>query len=492
MKKILILLATLLPVALFFSCGKEEMPLEETTGISFRFTVADPGQGTRAVKKGWEVGDILYLWFSPITQPEPDLSLTYDGTDWKSGALRKGCQLADEGTFHVVYGGRNDISTYGAAFSRSGQAVYQYTSESVSSDGKPSGQVYWSDLQACSQNIPYKVVDDLLTASISDWQFLSDFQITLTNVPRGEYALLCETGKGSLAVPTGFQLAGGTGGSVCLIGQDTGYYASAKASGGEAVFYFVRLNDSEITEDINLTLIPKRGGVYSLSNAVQYSPGTKKLDKVGNVQAVTLPFTKFIRTPDVVDLGLSVKWSSFNLGATAPGEYGYHYAFGEKEVKDEYVWETYLLCYAYNRLIKYCPVDKENYWGGSGSPDGKTVLDLKDDVANVKLGGKWRMPTHEEWVELRNKCTWTWTTQDGLNGYKVSRNGNSIFLPAAGYSTMTVTSGEGKYGYYWSSSIYEEAPYLSWFLYFGPEQLEIQYDPGYRCSGFAVRPVLGK
>ena len=70
-----------------------------------------------------------------------------------------------------------------------------------------------------------------------------------------------------------------------------------------------------------------------------------------------------------------------------------------------------------------------------GKVDNKTVLDPKDDVAHVKLGGSWRMPTDAEWMELKNNCTWTWTTQNGINGYKVTsnKNGASIFLPAAGY-----------------------------------------------------------
>lgn len=144
---------------------------------------------------------------------------------------------------------------------------------------------------------------------------------------------------------------------------------------------------------------------------------------------------------EAIDLGLSVKWASFNVGATKPEEYGGYYAWGETEEKEEYSWGTYNWCKGTaTSIFKYCT--NSSY----GTVDNKTTLDLEDDVAHVKWGGTWRMPTQAECQELLEKCTWTWTE----TGYIVSAsNGNSIFLPNAGLY------GHGPRGYYWSATLDE-------------------------------------
>ena len=114
-----------------------------------------------------------------------------------------------------------------------------------------------------------------------------------------------------------------------------------------------------------------------------------------------------------VDMGLSVKWATCNVGATKPEDYGSYYAWGETITKDRY--------------------DRGNYeWGNNKYP--KTVLSASVDVANVKWGGQWRMPTMAELEELLKNCKWDWVTRSGVQGYHVVSkiNGNSIFLPAAG------------------------------------------------------------
>ena len=132
-----------------------------------------------------------------------------------------------------------------------------------------------------------------------------------------------------------------------------------------------------------------------------------------------------------VDLGLSVYWAECNLGVSKPEEYGDYYAWGETEPKESYSWSTYKF-----GTSPPGPFSKYNTISIFGSIDNKTVLEPEDDVAHVKLGGKWRMPTDAEWAELMEKCTWTWVTNyngSGINGRLVkATNGNSIFLPAAG------------------------------------------------------------
>ena len=157
---------------------------------------------------------------------------------------------------------------------------------------------------------------------------------------------------------------------------------------------------------------------------------------------------------EYVDLGLSsgTLWATCNVGASAPEEYGDYFAWGETEPKDVYKWETYQWCTgSENTLIKYCM--NSNY-GYNGFTDGKTELDPEDDAAYVNWGSSWRMPTKEQYQELCEQCTWTWTTQNGVNGQLVTGpNGNTIFLPAAGLRWNVSLFEAGSKGGFWSSTV---------------------------------------
>ena len=185
-----------------------------------------------------------------------------------------------------------------------------------------------------------------------------------------------------------------------------------------------------------------------------------------------------------VDLGLSVKWATCNVGASSPEEYGGYYAWGETEEKEYYDWSTYKNCKgSSNTLTKYCT--NSSY----GTVDGKTVLAPEDDVAHVKWGGSWRMPTREEVNELLNNCFWTWTAQNGVNGYVVASksNGNSIFLPAGGRRWNENVGYSGSHGGYWSASLDEGLSDYAYGLNFN-SGFRNQYYNG-RGNGFSVRPV---
>ena len=190
-------------------------------------------------------------------------------------------------------------------------------------------------------------------------------------------------------------------------------------------------------------------------------------------------------TPEYVDLGLSVKWATFNVGASKPEEYGDYFAWGETQPKSTYDWTTYKYCNGSGySLTKYCT--NSSY----GSVDNKTQLELSDDAARVNWGGSWRMPTEAEQEELRANCTWTWTTQNGVNGYKVTSksNGNSIFLPAAGYRFYSSLGVAGSLGYYWSSSLDADYPYDALRVSFSSSAVGGCYGDD-RYYGLSVRPV---
>ena len=195
-----------------------------------------------------------------------------------------------------------------------------------------------------------------------------------------------------------------------------------------------------------------------------------------------------VPVPEAVDLGLpsGLKWASFNLGASKPEEYGYYYAWGETETKDDYSWATYKWCMGdWNTMTNYC--SKSDY-GYNGFTDTRTILNPKDDAAHVNLGGNWRMPTLAECLELKEKCTWTWTTQNGVNGRQVTGpNGNSIFLPAAGVRSDTDLYSVGDGGLFWSSSIDTDHPDSAIEVVFVSGNVSVSTNS--RRWGIPIRPV---
>ena len=171
---------------------------------------------------------------------------------------------------------------------------------------------------------------------------------------------------------------------------------------------------------------------------------------------------------EYVDLGLSVKWATCNVGAQNPEDYGNFYAWGETRPKSRYSLKGYRFRASGDaphnvKFSKYDPDDKSG-------PFSKKVLELADDVANLEWGGSWRMPTKEEIMELNWNCDWVWTTQNGVKGVKITSKvegytDRSIFMPAAGYRTDSRHLFPGVSGDYWSStnSISKTSAYSLYF-----------------------------
>lgn len=158
--------------------------------------------------------------------------------------------------------------------------------------------------------------------------------------------------------------------------------------------------------------------VYTKDSTVTLYPYSK-LDSV-----VAYSYSNY-SNDEYVDLGLSVKWATRNLGASSPEEYGNYYAWAETEPRTGDTWN-----YNFNTTPYY----KNGKFTKYNSSDHKIVLDPEDDAATVALGSTWRMPTKAELDELISNCEWEWTSMNNVNGYKITGpNHNSIFLPAAGY-----------------------------------------------------------
>ncbi len=215
---------------------------------------------------------------------------------------------------------------------------------------------------------------------------------------------------------------------------------------------------------------------------------------------------------DYIDLGLSVKWATVNIGAEKPEDYGYYIAWGETTTitKESYDGGTYK--YYKSETIpahqdadgfdipeknikgytKYVTSSKASDYGYDGFSDDKTTLELSDDAANANWGGSWRMPTYSEWKELQTNCIWTWTTKNGRRGYKVTSKvagytDKWIFLPAAGDRLLSDLTDAGSRGIYGSSSLGEGKPCDAQGIAFSSSYVHTGYCN--RCIGQSVRPV---
>lgn len=217
-----------------------------------------------------------------------------------------------------------------------------------------------------------------------------------------------------------------------------------------------------------------------------------------------------------VDLGLTsgTKWATVNIGAETPQDYGNYYAWGEIYTKENYKWSTYKYGSGENELTKYCTSEE---YGKDDFTDSKTTLDNTDDAVIVKWGGKWCIPTKDQFDELRNECYWVWTgnyNSSNVNGYIVYKAKSSsdkgvkiysdgtpsssyslsdahIFLPLAGVREGDMLRGDGLSGCYWSSMLYFYKGYYmsnnAWMLRLSTDLNLTNYD---RYYGLPVRAVF--
>ena len=208
-------------------------------------------------------------------------------------------------------------------------------------------------------------------------------------------------------------------------------------------------------------------------------------------------------------------WAESNLCESGlcpnPEDFGDYYAWGEtqpyyatghsqdspcavwKSGKNGYGWDSFKWCNGDNdKLTRYCPRDRTDYWGGEGTPDDKSEFkdyDYADDAARAVLHGKWRLPTRAEWTALCERCTWTWINVNGVLGYQVTaENGNGIFIPAAGFREDDVLREVGSSANYWSSTADPEYPDYAWYLFTKKDRYVGEYRSS-RYYGHSVRPV---
>lgn len=251
------------------------------------------------------------------------------------------------------------------------------------------------------------------------------------------------------------------------------------------------LTISDVTELVDAVMgKSEKRYIYSAEAFIRDNKlsGTFLIDGIENtyVNGVKDPYNRH----EYVDLGLSVKWATTNLGASSPEEYGDYFAWGETKPKSRYSWDTYKYCEGSNNtLTKYCTSST------FGTVDKKTTLEKKDDAATVNWGGDWHIPTPKELKELRDNCTWTWNTNykgTGKAGYLITSKipgytDKSIFLPAAGYMSNASQGNVNVLSFYWSNAIYNSASCLAQYFYVYSKEIILMTENRY--YGHSIRPV---
>ncbi|MBE6332934.1 MAG: hypothetical protein E7070_11690 [Bacteroidales bacterium] len=349
-------------------------------------------------------------------------------------------------------------------------------------------------LAACCDNADYNYVltsVKLTVPSMASYKFSTQKISVVPGVDSLVYdavlpyfGALSETAVG---FDTAFFAADGTAGSTCRL--DVSYKITITIGGSEIERTYTKSATVNIIAGYENTVSMKLAGDTPLSiNVVANGWTDEGIDANDH---------------GYVDLGLpsGTLWATCNVGASEPEEYGDYFAWAETEIhytvsdadttwltgySSGYSWTGYKYCQGSNStMTKYC--DNVSY---GTVADNKLVLEAEDDAATANWGGSWRMPTKAEWQELNDNTTSEWITQNGIDGrIFTAPNGNSIFLPAAGYRFTTSLLWEGTSGYYWSSSLQENRPYRAMLMLFDAEEV----DPGNsmsRYDGLSIRPVM--
>ncbi len=195
-----------------------------------------------------------------------------------------------------------------------------------------------------------------------------------------------------------------------------------------------------------------------------------------------------------VDLGLpsGLLWATCNLGATSPEQYGDYYVWGETSPKIVYTRETYSYGDRTGESEDYTyTLYKYNTSSTYGTVDNLTTLQPSDDAATQQLGTSARIPTKAQWQELLDNTNVEWITLNGVAGRKfTATNGNSLFLPAAGWRNDTELDETGTNGYYWSASLVDSSPTYAWYAYFNSGGETVSFNS--RFLGQSVRAVRSR
>lgn len=491
MKKVLLMIAAAL--LLMTQCRKDEMPAVMPETNTVRMTVtAGSGSKTDISAAGaitWSPGDKLYVGYdSKYVGCLEIKSGQNTPTGWFSGnvTLPTGTENGEK-TFHFFYLGSNPpavtsgVSSVEVSFAE--QEIYADANNKL--------------VNASAHHIGYGSAKGTVTDGI-----VTGINVTL--VSKVALARFSFT-KDAAAYTDALTLSGDKIYSSMTVGFNGSFNHVATPgnitlTGGYGERYVMLVPTGDAIEQ-TLTF------TGSSDEGEGKVPGLESNKFYGKTEPIAVTLTASAPTHEYVDLGLSVKWATCNLGASKPEDYGNYYAWGETAgynekmdgkganagasyspgtVKTDYSWTYYKWGNGIKSLGKY--VNKTGY--GMATLDDLTTLLSEDDAATVAWGSGWRMPTEKEFTELINNTDRNWTTENGVAGWKCANKSDAtkyIFLPAAGFRTGTSLRYDGSYGRYWSGSLHTDNPSNGRCLYFSSSEFRMNY--AYRCTGYMVRPV---
>ena len=449
MKKIIILALTALAALSFVSCDKEAVPVEASTPIKFNITVSDPSAGTRAVKQGWENGDVINLWFDENQSKEPDMTLTYQDGSWFFSEVRQEIAqgIKTDGYLKFFWEGSNDWDSWVQPYDFLPYTYAPPKGKGIPMILKQSGN---------EQNNAYHFDKSTNTLSANlVWNYQTNLQVVVEGITPADGYKMSRTDDSDLYTVSLYSInqdgTNGSNGSTPVYGVANGDNATA--------FYFhvIRPGEQEIT--FRLIAPDNSETLYKVTKTFDFENG----QNATVFYAARIPKVKFytgiVDGHPYVDMGESHKWAITNVGADKPEGVSDYFAWGDPEThyvtQDPLVWKEGMeQGYGFDAYTRY-----GRLFGGLtkyNGTDGKTVLDPEDDPATVNWSAAWRSPTKEEWEWLVENCSWNWTTLNGIIGMMVTSqiNGNSIFLRAGGCYTGSQPSTDQitKECMYWSSS----------------------------------------
>ena len=500
-------------VALAASCNKIETnePVnEQGETVKVNITVGGLTQDTKAVKTGWENGDIIHVYLDDASTYTPDFDLTYDGTKWNASALSAEVidRLKEDGTGYLRgFWEESNYCMTGSSWDKYWKFIYFPGVDNYGSTGSTGRLV--ADFHGI--NYTYNKAAGTLTAAIGTWRFRTTFQLVVSGLDfvAGKYTLYSDDIQNLAAI--GIETSGAAEDKDCQVyyhdsGSDYGRIAGIQNADGVAFVGAFSTSSYIAGETLTFYLIDNTTGVkYEFTKtlaATLSTPDTK-------VTAIKVPFSKF-----VVDMGLSVKWAACNLGATTVTGYGDYYAWGETApyYEDGYAYETPGTHWKTGKT----GYDWASYQWGDGSTFTKytgsdyDTLQAADDAATAAYGSPYRMPTKDElFYELLNasNCDQEWVADylgTGVSGYlftskKSGYESQKLFLPAAGSRYVPFLGNAGSRGDYWSSSLGPYSWEIAWYIGFNSDGFDGSpaiLDSGVSCAiateryvGLSVRPV---
>lgn len=515
MKNIIKSLAMAVIAIAFASCQKmeieDEAQVSQSSAIIVDIKMCDLNTGnadTKAPKTGWADGDIVNIWYESNLTVKPDLAIVYKNGKWDvdPSVATSGKKPAASGIMHVMYIQGGSVSQYMELGTTSVSGVsytaLKFKKSTTTVDSKNKAAIV--PMTAYAGHINYTFTSNKLSAEVKSLNFLNNTHIVITGLPSGNWALAGDVFRpretiyvkdGGFAVPYS-SIANGN--YVYGVQESDGMAFCFNAIQTDGPFFFALVN----TDTGKKLYYQVKGKTVSTDIQTQ--------------NAVKMKYANFISSPEAVDLGLSVKWASANLGASSISDFGLYYQWGDtqgygSDVSDGMVFywtKTYVIgsghvykwfgsdAGLYGGMTKYVPNDQP-YSGYRSFTDGKSRLEPGDDASSVCLGGKWHTPSAAEWEELMNEdnCTWTWTTIGGAKGYEVKSKkagytNNWIFLPTTGYRRMNDSTMQDEIGLIWSSTLAPDDAKRASIAYMHSGSVKI--DNRERFFGLPIRPVMTK